>query len=151
LIYLDSSALIKHYVQEIGTERVREKLGAGNPVFTSVLAFAEIHSALARRFKDKSISPNEFVAARSKFDLDWAVSWGAVDLTASVLSIVRNIVDQFALRGADAVHLASAIWLRDTATAGKIGSQLLFLSSDKQLAKAAADFGLEAFNPQTAP
>jgi predicted nucleic acid-binding protein len=116
-----------------------------------VLAFAEIHSALARRSKDKSISPEEFAAARTKFDLDWAVSWGAVDLSPGVLSIVRNIADQFALRGADTVHLASAIWLRDAAIARKVGSQLLFLSSDKQLAKAAADYGLEAFNPQTPP
>jgi uncharacterized protein len=151
LIYLDSSALIKHYVQEVGTERVREKLRAGSPAFSSVLTFAEIHSALARRFKDRSISSNEFVAARSKFDLDWAVSWSAVDLSPSILGIVRNIVDQFALRGADTVHLASAMWLRNTALASGIKNQLLFLSSDKQLAKAAASLGLEAFNPQTAP
>jgi uncharacterized protein len=151
LLYLDSSALIKYYVQEVGTENVRGKLETGRPVFTSVLAFAEIHAALARRSKDRSISPGEFVIARTKFDSDWAVGLGAVDLSPGVLSIVRNIVDQFALRGADTVHLASAIWLRDTTVAGRIGNQLLFLSSDKRLAKAAADFGLEAFNPETAP
>ena len=49
---------------------------------------------------------------------------------------------------ADMVHLASEIWLRDTAVATRSGNQLVFLSSDKSLVKAAAGCGLETFNPE---
>jgi predicted nucleic acid-binding protein len=152
VLYFDSSALIKHYVREKGTEEVRKNLrdeeDASRPVFTSVLTFAEIHAALARRAKDRSLSSNEFIRARTNFDSDWVTGFSTVDLVPGVLSIVRNTVDRFALRGADMVHLASAIWLRDTAFATRSGSQLFFLSSDKLLAKAAAGCGLEIFNPE---
>lgn len=155
MLYFDSSALIKHYVQEKGTEEVRKSLRdeeeASRPVFTSVLTFAEIHAALARRAKDRSLSPNEFIRARTNFDSDWVTGFTAVDLGSGVLGIVRNTVDRFALRGADLVHLASAIWLRDTAGATKSGSELVFFSSDKLLARTAAACGLEVLNPEVAP
>lgn len=155
MLYFDSSALIKHYVQEKGSEKVgknlRDEEKASRPVFTSVLTFAEIHAALARRAKDRSLSSDEFIRARTNFDSDWALGLSAVDLGSGVLSIVRNTVDQFALRGADMVHLASAIWLRDTAVGTRSGNRLLFLSSDKLLVKAAAGCGLEVFNPEVTP
>jgi len=155
VLYFDSSALIKHYVQERGSEEVgknlRDEEEASRPVFTSVLTFAEVHAALARRAKDRSFSSGDFIRARTNFDSDWIFGLSAVDLGPGVLSIIRNIVDQFALRGSDMVHLASAIWLRDTAVGTRGGNQLLFLSSDKPLAKAAAGCGLEVFNPEVAP
>jgi len=46
------------------------------------------------------------------------------------------------------VHLASAIWLRDAGVATRSGNQLVFLSSDKLLVKAAAGCGLEVSNPE---
>jgi uncharacterized protein len=155
VLYVDSSALIKHYVQEKGSERVGKKLreeeDAATPVFTSVLTFAEIHAALARRSRDRSLSPDEFIRARTNFDSDWVLGLSAVDLEPTVLSIIRNIVDQFALRGADLVHLASAIWLRDAGVATRGRNQLVFLSSDKLLVKAAAGCGLEVSDPEVTP
>ena len=152
MLYFDSSALIKRYVQEKGSEKVgknlRDEEGASRPVFTSVLTFAEIHAALARRAKDRSLSSDEFIRARTNFDSDWLSGLSAVDLRPGVLRIVRNTVDQFALRGADMVHLASAIWLRDAGVATRSGNQLVFLSSDKLLVKAAAGCGLGVSDPE---
>jgi uncharacterized protein len=154
VLYFDSSALIKHYVQERGSEEVgknlRDEEEASRPVFTSVLTFAEIHAALARRAKDRSLSAEAFVRARTSFDSDWVSGLSAVDLGLGVLNIVRNTVDQFALRGADMVHLASAIWLRDSAGGTKSGNELVFFSSDRLLARAAAGCGLEVLNPEVA-
>ena len=70
-----------------------------------------------------------------------------IDLGPGVLSIVRGVVDQFVLKGADVVHLASAIWLRDLA-ALNVKEAVFFLSSDKKLVKAAAKSRLEVFNPE---
>lgn len=152
MLYFDSSALIKHYVQEKGSEKVskdlRDEEEASRPVFTSVLTFAEIHAALARRAKDKSLSADAFIRARTNFDSDWVFGLSAVDLGPGVLNTVRNTVDRFALRGADMVHLASAIWLRDTAAGTKSGTQVILLSSDKLLVKAAEGCGLEVSNPE---
>ena len=155
MLYFDSSALIKHYVQEKGSERVgknlREEEQASRPVFTSVLSFAEIHAALARRAKDRSLSSDQFLRARTNFDSDWIFGLNAVDLGPGVLSIVRNAVDQFALRGADMVHLASAIWLRDVGVAKRSGNRIVFFSSDRLLVKAAVGVGLEVLDPEITP
>jgi predicted nucleic acid-binding protein len=152
VLYFDSSALIKHYVQETGSEIIGHKLEdeqkASRPVFTSVLTFTEIEAALSRRAKDNSVAPREYVRARMKFESDWVLGLSPIDLGPGVLAIVRGVVDQFALKGADVVHLASAIWLRDM-TGMHVKEAVSFLSSDKRLAKAAVKSGFEVFNPET--
>jgi hypothetical protein len=154
VLYFDASALIKHYVVEKGTDKVHQHLRdedeASRAVFTSALTYAEIHSALARRAKDGSLSAQDFIRARTSFDAEWALSLSAVDLGTGVLGIVRNTVERFPLRGADLVQLASAVWLRDMANKTRRGDYVLFLSSDNLLNKAAAGCGLEIFNPETA-
>ena len=55
MLYLDSSALIKRYVKELGTDATKARIETeaatpGNP-FTSVLTYAEIHATLARKKK----------------------------------------------------------------------------------------------------
>ena len=151
MLYFDSSALIKHYVLETGSETIGHKLRdeekASKPVFTSVLTFAEIQAALSRRAKDNSLPPREYVRVRTRFESDWVSGLTPIDLGPDVLGIVRGVVDQFVLRGADVVHLASAIWLRDLSTLN-VSEAVCFLSSDKQLAKAAAKSHLEVFNPE---
>jgi len=152
VLYFDSSALIKHYVQETGSQSIGHRLEAeqkaSRPVFTSVLTFAEIEAALSRRAKDNSLAPREYLRARTKFESDWVLGLSPIDLGPAVLTIVRSVVDQFVLKGADVVHLASAIWLRDLAPL-HVKEAVLFLTSDKQLLKAAANSHLEFFNPET--
>jgi predicted nucleic acid-binding protein len=152
VLYFDSSALIKFYIQEKGSEEVgrnlQEQKEASRPVFTSVLTFAEIHCALARRAKDRSLSLAHFIRARSTFDSDWVSGLSTVDLGPGVLSIIRSTIDQFQLRGADMVHLASAMWLRDAGVVTRGENQIIFISSDKLLAKAAVGCGLKVFNPE---
>jgi predicted nucleic acid-binding protein len=69
--YLDSSALVKHYVWEPGTDslnaRVAAEERAGHSLFTSVLTFADVHHALASKLKDKSLCPVAFAQANGKF------------------------------------------------------------------------------------
>lgn len=156
MVYWDSSALIKNYVQETGTERVKERLRveeqASRPAFTSVLTFAEIHAALARRMSDKSLSYSMFVSSRKRFEADWAFGLSAIHLGPAVLSTVRDVV-RLGLKSADAIHLASAIWLRDINSLGPAraarDASLLFLTADEKLGWAAAKKRFAVFNPLT--
>jgi len=63
VLYLDSSALIKRYQNEQGTEalnaRLRQEARDLRSVFTSVLTYAEIHAAFARRAREKLLSAEE--------------------------------------------------------------------------------------------
>ncbi len=157
MLYLDSSALIKHYQNEPGTEalnaRLRKEAKGLRSVFTSVLTYAEVHATFARRIREKLLSPEEAAAVKDEFDADWVLSISPIELGTGVLALVRDLVTGFPLRGADAIHLASALWVRDMARLGvkvdQYAGPLVFVSSDKQLAKAAANSHLEVFNPET--
>lgn len=156
MLYLDSSALIKHYQKEDGSDALEQKLQAEREnsriVFTSVLTYAEIHAIIARRRREKLLSMKEAEELHDRFDEDWVFELSPVELAVGVLSSVRGIVKAHPLRGADVIHLASAIWLKDAARleAGlaKHDREFEFSSSDRQLCIAARKFGLEVFNPQ---
>jgi uncharacterized protein len=158
VLYLDSSALIKRYQNEPGTDVLNARLQAEakglRAVFTSVLTYAEIHAALARRAREQLLTPEEAAAVADEFDADWVLSLGPIELETNVLGFVRDIVRGFPLRGADAIHLASALWLRDMARLGVKADQytgpLIFVSSNKQLARAASKHKLEVFDPAAA-
>jgi uncharacterized protein len=158
VLYLDSSALFKRYQNEQGTEalnaRLREETKGLRSVFTSVLTYAEIHATFARRARERLLSAEEAAAVQNEFDSDWVLSIGPIELGAGVLAFVRDVVRAFPLRGADAIHLASALWLRDMTRLGLKADQyagpMVFVSSDKQLAKSAARCHLEVFNPEAA-
>jgi uncharacterized protein len=157
VLYLDSSALFKRYQNEPGTQalnaRLRQEAKGLRSVFTSVLTYAEIHAAFARRAREKLLSAEEAAAVQNEFDTDWVLSISPIELATGMLVSVRDLVRSFPLRGADAIHLASALWLRDMARLGvrvdQYAGPVVFVSSDKQLAKAAAKSHLDVFNPET--
>lgn len=97
------------------------------------------------------LTSKEAEGLHDRFDADWAFELSPVELTAGVLVSIRGIVGAHPLRGADVIHLASALWLRDTARLvmdpPKSHRQVEFSSSDRQLCIAARKFGLEVFNP----
>jgi predicted nucleic acid-binding protein len=57
MIYADSSVIVKRYYEEPGTARVREGWGREDRVFTSKVSYAEVHAALARKHRERGISP----------------------------------------------------------------------------------------------
>ena len=155
MLYLDSSALIKHYQIEEGSDALEEKLEAerenSRVPFSSVLTYAEIHAIIARRQREKLLSANEANQLHDRFDLDWTLELTPIELAAGVLNLVRTIVKAHPLRGTDAVQLASALWLRDAAGVGlgldKDDRGIEFSSADRQLCIAAQKFRLQVFNP----
>jgi len=156
VLYLDSSALLKHYFQEPGTDavnlKINEELTARHGIFISVIGYAEIFATFARLVRENLIPEREDDLLQQSFHDDWLAKLSQVDLTADVLAFVPTLVNKHPLRGADAVHLASALWLRSSMRQGKSfgpGPGVLeFVSSDKQLKTAATLEGLPVFDPQ---
>ncbi|MGB8322424.1 MAG: type II toxin-antitoxin system VapC family toxin [Candidatus Acidiferrum sp.] len=156
MLYLDSSALIKHYIRERGTDAIdskfREEEKYQRTAFTSVIAYAEVQAAFARRRRDRLSSSAETSRVQEEFVTDWAVKLNQVELGAGVLLFIRRLVEEFPLKGFDAIHLASALWLRDALRIakdfGQSSNTLEFASSDRQLNKAASQLGMEIFDPE---
>jgi uncharacterized protein len=155
VLYLDSSALIKHYQIERGTEELDKKLEAelatSGAVFTSVLTYAEIHAVFSRRARERLISPTECSEMQGNFDADWRSGFTHVPIDSSVLSFVRQIVNSHPLKGSDAIHLASALSMGDRVRHGRIArpaEPVVIASSDRQMITAAINLQLEVFDPE---
>jgi hypothetical protein len=70
--YLDASALVKRYVDEVGSDWLRATIAPAQPplLFTSRMAIVEVISAFARRAREGSLSSEEFATARDAFQSD---------------------------------------------------------------------------------
>ncbi len=112
VVYFDASALVKLVVEEIGSEVATALWDAADVVVTSRLAYPEVRAALASAFRDGRLSAEDQPLATQ----DWEGYWSRlriVEATSVVASLAGDVAEQFALRGYDAVHLASVLVLDD--------------------------------------
>jgi uncharacterized protein len=140
ILLADTSVLVKLYIAEAGSERMREAATQGNPVAASHLAFAEMHATFARRRREGLLLTSEFEQLRRRFAEDWQ-ELTQVPIGAEILALIPGLCERHPLRGADALHLASALLLRQE------GLEITFACSDRHLLDAATSEGLATFDP----
>lgn len=127
----DSSAFAKRYVEESGSAEVDEVCQTTTELALSVLCVPEIVSALNRRLREKCLSRQDYLAAKSRLSADMADAV-MIQLTPAVVARAILILETNSLRAIDALHVACALeW----------GAEL-FVSSDKRQLKAARKSGL---------
>ena len=129
MIYLDSSALVKLALTEPESAELAGWLAerADQPLVSSALHRAEVPRAIWRA--EPGALPRAYRLIRRITK---------VALTADVLDNSATLPPQ-ALSPAQAIHLASALAVRDELTA--------FVSYDEDMLAAAADAGLPAVSP----
>ena len=140
ILFVDTSVLVKLYIAEPGSERMRESAGHEDHIAASLLAFAESHATFARRHRERFLLTPELEELLLRFTEDWDELM-QVPISAEILALVPGLCKRHPLRGADAVHLASALLLRQE------GLDVLFACSDGGLLTAAAAEGLAIFDP----
>ncbi len=136
LAYFDTSALVKNYVQEAGSARVRRLLGSYEFI-SSGIAPIELHSALRRRHRQGEITGSDYSSILSRVEQD-RLYWQLVEPTPQVLAKAEEIVLGGSFRTLDALHLASAITIRDS-----LRTALPFVTADDRQLAAARNFKLE--------
>ena len=141
MIYLDSSALVKRYTEEAGTDFVKSILATNGLITTSKLTYPEMLSALMRKVRTGEIEKKTFNGIVDKFDKDWDHIL-VLDFHNDLLPIVKNLIEKHPLKAADAIHLSSALWLK---LSSKV--DVTFVASDSNLLKAAAAEKLQVMNP----
>lgn len=113
LVYFDSSALVKLLVEEVGTGLASELWDGCDAALSSRLAYPEVRAALAASRRNSELTANELRTAERLWEEFWAAI-RPVELTGSVELSAGQLAAQRALRGADAVHLASALAVGST-------------------------------------
>jgi uncharacterized protein len=138
ILYLDTSALVKLYAEEEGTGTVERAVDEAEAVATSVVAYAEARAAFARKLREGVFSRENRDDAVEALNEDWG-TFQRPEVTGDLSLDAGNLAEQHALRGFDAVHLASALLVREAyAEQNDEGTEVVFLCFDSSLTRAAA-------------
>jgi len=149
LYYLETSALVKLYVRESGTERV---LALANRTTENRLAIlglsqVELRSAVRRRERNGEILPLVATQLLETFKRHVETRFVSQIINDFVLDIASALVDRHALRAYDAVQLAGYVALRNST-----GTDVpVFVSSDHALLEAARIEGIPILDPAAGP
>jgi uncharacterized protein len=133
-LYLDTSSLVKLYIEEVGSGDVRDLVAQATVVATSIVAYPETRAAFARLRRSRDLTPAKFSEAKRAFEEQWP-AFLKLGVTAPVSHEAGEFAERYALRGFDALHLAS--FAEIARRAGAPGT--LFSSFDDPLNKAARD------------
>lgn len=146
--YLDSSALIKRYVAEPGSDWLEVSVFEPDQVLilTSRVTMVEVWSALARRRREISISDPQHADALSAFREDCLRRYRFVEFEESVYELAGELIGRHPLRAYDAIQLASALEAGRILTQASL-PQPTFLCADARLLAAAQAEGLAGINP----
>ncbi|HEX8814847.1 MAG TPA: type II toxin-antitoxin system VapC family toxin [Terriglobales bacterium] len=145
LYYLDTSALIKLYVREAGTDRMLRLASrtAGNQLAVLALAQVETHSALRRRQRAGAISGKITDQLLQSFQRHVEGLFLRQNVTDAIIDTACELADRHALFALDAIQLAGYFALK--ASSGEIDP--VFVSADRDLLEAAAAEGVGVLNP----
>ena len=108
LVYFDSSALVKLVVEEEGSDIAAALWDGCDAPLSSRLAYPEVCAALTAAHRNHDLDDRDFAIAARDWDEFWAAT-RPVELTADVEQHAGELAKRRGLRGADAVHLASAL------------------------------------------
>jgi uncharacterized protein len=139
ILYLDSSSLVKIYIEEDHSDLVREWAGAAEAIATSRVAYPETLSAFARRREQGDLGSHGLEVLQETLDGDWSrfVLMPVKERRAGVFAV------RYLLRGFDAIHLAAVADLRATLPSDFV----IFSSFDNRLVQAARAEGIPLLVP----
>jgi predicted nucleic acid-binding protein len=112
LVYFDSSAFVKLLVEEDGSELAASVWDGCDAALSSRLAYPEVRAALAAARRNRDLDDGALEVAEHAWEEYWGAT-RAVELTRAVERHAGQLARDHALRGADAVHLASALAIGD--------------------------------------
>ncbi len=126
---------MKLYADEIGADVTRELSTLATARFTSMVTYAEMRAAFARKRKFGQITDRALRRHKSEFERDW------IDFEALPVDEIRarragELAEAYGLRGFDAIHLASADRLRQSF------GEITFACFDAEPSRAASSCGM---------
>jgi uncharacterized protein len=130
ILFLDTSALVKLYVQETNSNIVEKAVAAASDVVVSQITLAEAVSAFHYRTLKNELSNAEETQIFKQLLEDWN-TFDCVDVNEHVAKEAAVLVRSRGLRGADAVQLATA------ALVSRAQRFVQFLAFDEKLLEAA--------------
>lgn len=146
ILYLDTSAWFRLYVDEAGRDAVVRRVEEAELVCTHLVAYAELHAALARAVRIGRVAEGDAVRLIAQVDRDWP-AMTVIQVDEPLVVRAARLTGQFGLRGYDSVHLAAVERL-----ASQAGTEAIrFACFDEALCGAAARLGITLMSGLAAP
>lgn len=130
-VFFDSSAFVKRYVSENGTQAVLEWCERATEIGLSGIALPEIISTFCRLRREGKIDETQYQQLKSLLITDIQDA-EICNLTPAVLTHAISSLETNRLRGMDAIHIGSALALKVD----------VFISGDNRQIEAATQAGL---------
>lgn len=148
LYYLDSSALVKLYIREAGTDPMLALAGrkAGHQLVVLALAQVEVRSAFRKRQRAGEMGQQLADELLTTFHRHFETRFLKQVITDSILDVACELLDRHGLTSFDAVQLAGYFSVKTSA-----GTNVpVFVSSDRELLAAAEAHRVPIFDPCSA-
>lgn len=139
-LYLDTSALVKRYVAETGSDEVIAAMARADAVVTSLVTRTEVASAIAKAVRRRVLDDDGGRRAHSRFLDEWPDFW-RMPVTDALVARADTLAWDHGLRAYDAVQLATAVTCKETVAV--LGVDTLFDTFDRRLRDAAIGVGLD--------
>lgn len=148
--FFDSSALVKRYAYETGSEWVLAltELTASHSLYIARITAVEVVSAVTRRQRGGSVSETDAATAMADFRHDLSHQYRVVEMTPTVITRAMQLAETHGLRGYDAVQLAAALIVQKMRETLGL-SALELVSADRDLNDAALTEDLTVDNPNS--
>jgi len=113
IFFFDTSALVKRYLHEKESARVRRLLQTGGAIFyQAFLAPLEMTSALYRRHRSGEIPMGQLSVLLRSYAAHSHRDYFLVPYSESLIDLAETLISRHPLRALDAIQLASALALR---------------------------------------
>jgi predicted nucleic acid-binding protein len=136
IAYADTSALVKLFVVEEGSQATRDMLHKAWAIGTGLLTRAELGAALARGAQRGLFSEGEAQEVCQRLETVWP-TWVHIGVDEDLAARAEEMAWTYKLRGYDAVHLAAALTWQDL-----LGYPVVLLAFDRELLESARRAGL---------
>ncbi len=137
ILYLDTSALVKAYVEEIGSRQVLQAMRKARASASHRIACVEARAAFARLYREHVLELSQWEGVKREFMSDWR-NYMQFDTTPALIDCAGDLAEASSLRAYDSVHLAAAHLL-----VGHSAEPVVFACFDRKLNRVAEQSGLQ--------
>jgi predicted nucleic acid-binding protein len=133
--FFDTSALIKNYIEETGSEKVSALMEEAEEIFVSEITIIECFSTLKRILSERLIRESDYLHLKDEIQYDF----GFLSKVGISPESCEQLIDKYQLKSLDSIQLAASLSVSDEIDT--------FICCDKKLLKAAEAENLETLNP----
>ena len=124
--FIDTSSLFKKYLDEQGSSEFNKLLESVFEIIVAPSTLLEIHSIIERRIRKKTLQSEDAKWIEKEFLTDFNF-FGVIEWNDELLEKAIRLIRKYQLRVLDSIQLSAA----------QLSGAALFITSDKQLYKAA--------------